>query len=173
MAAPEKAPVKKILKKTLTKKATTGDTASTTTATSNATPTVASAIPQVPPTNVRGWETVPPKQQKPKATLPKLIPTNYPQAEREVTCYFQNGDTDNSKGTLAEKTYNERQTMAATALRRVNSVIVDNKDVLAPPFIRARVTVRGNIIFTPSTTQHNVIYEDYATIITDALSYYG
>jgi len=173
VAAPEKAPVKKILKKTLTKKATTGDTASTTTATSNATPTVASAIPQVPPTNARGWETVPPKQQKPKATLPKLIPTNYPQAEREVTCYFQNGDTNNSKGILAEKTYNERQTMAATALRRVNSVIVDNKDVLAPPFIRARVTVRGNIIFTPSTTQHNVIYEDYATIITDALSYYG
>jgi len=113
------------------------------------------------------------QQQKPKATLPKLIPTNYPQAEREVTCYFQNGDTNNSKGTLAEKTYNERQTMAATALRRVNSVIVDNKDVLAPPFIRARVTGRGNIIFTTSTTQHNVIYEDYATIITDALSYYG
>jgi len=173
VAVPEKAPVKKILKKTLTKKATTGDTASTTTATSNATPTVASAIPQVPPTNARGWETVPPKQQKPKATLPKLIPTNYPQAEREVTCYFQNGDMDNSKGTLAEKTYNERQTMADMALQRVNSAIVDNKDVLAPPFIRARVTVRGNIIFTTSTTQHNVIYEDYATIIADALSYYG
>jgi len=63
--------------------------------------------------------------------------------------------------------------MADMALGQVNSAIVDNKDVLAPPFIRARVTVRGNIIFTTSTTQHNVIYEDYATIIADALSYYG
>jgi hypothetical protein len=50
---------------------------------------------------------------------------------------------------------------------------VDNKDVFAPAFIRARVTVRGNIIFTTGNTQTNVIYEDYITIIKDALSYYG
>ena len=63
--------------------------------------------------------------------------------------------------------------MADLALRRVNAAIVDNKDVLAPPFIRARVTVRGNIIFTTGTTQNNVIYDYYTTIISDALSYYG
>jgi hypothetical protein len=170
---PPTAPVKKILTKTLTKKASGGDTASVATATNNATPTVASAMPQVPPTNTRGWETVPPKAQKPKASLPKLIPTNYPQAEREVTCHFQSGNTDNTNGIHTEKTYQERQSLADLALRRVNAAIVDNKDVLAPPFIRARVTVRGNIIFTTGTTQNNVIYEDYTTIIADALSYYG
>jgi hypothetical protein len=173
VAATAMAPAKKILRKTLTKKGTSGDTASTATATGNATPTVAVTMPQVPPTNTRGWETVPPKPQKPKATPPKLIPTNYPQAEREVTCYFQNNDADNTNGIHSEKTYNERQTIADMALRQVNTAIVDNRDVLAPPFIRARVTVRGNIIFTTSTTQNNVIYEDYTTIIADALTYYG
>ena len=170
---PPTAPAKKILKKTLTKKATGGDTASTATATGNATATVVSAMPQVPPNNTRGWQTVPPKPRKTKATPPKLIPTNYPQAEREVICHFQNGNKDNTNGIRPEKTYNERQTMADAALRWVNSAIIDNKDVLAPPFIRARVTVHGNIIFTTSTTQSNIIYEDYTTIIADARSYYS
>jgi hypothetical protein len=173
VTAPAMAPAKKILRSTMTKKAASGGTAGTATATGNSTSTVASATPQVPPTNTRGWETVAPKPQKLKATLPKLIPTNYPQAEWEVTCYFKNSDTDNTNGIHSEKTYDERQTMADEALRRVNSAIVDNKDVLAPPFIRSRVTVRGNVVFTTGTTQNNVVYEHYTTIIEDALSYYG
>jgi hypothetical protein len=72
-----------------------------------------------------------------------------------------------------ERDYTSRQIAADTALRHVNSAIVDNKDVFAPAFIRARVTSGGNIIFTTSNTQTNVIYEDYTTIIKDALSYYG
>jgi len=130
-------------------------------------------MPQVPTTDTRGWETVPLKPRKPKAIPPKLIPTNYPQAEREVICHFQNGNEDNTNGIRPEKTYNKRQTMADVALRRVNSAIIDNKDVLAPPFIRARVTVCGNIIFNTGTTQSNIIYEDYTMVIADALSYYG
>jgi len=173
VAAPAIVPAKKILKKTLTKKATTGDTASTATATGNATPTVVSAIPLKPPTNTPGWETVLPKPQKPKATPPKLIPTNYPQAEREVICHFQNTDDNTTNGIPPEKTYDEQQTMADMALRRVNSAIIDNKDLLAPPFIHACVTVWGNILFTTGTTQSNIVYEDYTTIIADALSYYG
>jgi hypothetical protein len=66
-----------------------------------------------------------------------------------------------------------RQDEADIALRQVNSALVDNKDINIPPFIRARVTVRGSIIFTTSTVQNNIIYEDYSTIIADALSYYG
>jgi len=173
VAAPAMVPAKKILRKTLTKKATTGDTACTATATGNATPTVVSAVPLKPPTNTRGWETVLPKPQKPKATPPKLIPTNYPQAEREVICHFQNTDDNTTNGIPPEKTYDERQTMADMALCQVNSAIIDNKDVLAPPLIHAHVTVWGNIIFTPGTTQSNIVYEDYTTIIADALSYYG
>ena len=60
-----------------------------------------------------------------------------------------------------------------TALHRVNEVLVKNKDILASPFIRARVTIRGSIIFTTSNAQNNVVYEHYTTIIADALSYYG
>jgi hypothetical protein len=59
------------------------------------------------------------------------------------------------------------------ALHWVNVVLVNNKDVLASPFIRARVTIRGSIIFTTSNAQNNVAYEPYTAIIADALSYYG
>ena len=134
---------------------------------------MAPATLQTPSTNLRGWETGPPKIQKPKAAPPKLIPKKYPQAEREVTCYFQSGDAGAAKGIHLERTYSERQTMADMALHRANSAIVNNKDVLAPAFIRARVMVRGNIVFTTGKNQNNVIYEDYTTIITDALSFYG
>jgi len=34
-----------------------------------------------------------------------------------------------------EKTYSERQVIADTALRKVNTALVNSKDVLAPPFI--------------------------------------
>jgi hypothetical protein len=116
------------------------------------------------------WTTLKVGGQK-KATVPKLIPTIYPQTEREVTCYFtRNKEPD---AIHVEQDYNTRQIAADVALRRVNSAIVNNKDVFAPAFIRARVTTRGNIVFTTSNTQSNVIYEDYTTIIEDALSYYG
>jgi hypothetical protein len=106
-----------------------------------------------------------------KIPTSKLIPTTYPQVEREVTCYFTRQEGPDTIHT--EQDYATRQIVADTALRRVNSAIVDNKDVFAPAFIRARVTVRGNIIFTTGNTQTNVIYEDYTTILKDALSYYG
>jgi hypothetical protein len=50
--------------------------------------------------------------------------------------------------------------------------LVDNKDVTAPPFIHARISMKGSIIFTTSNIQNNSIYEDYAGIIGDALAYY-
>jgi len=90
-----------------------------------------------------------------------------------VTCHFQNGNTVDTNGIQHEKTYAERLATADVALRRVNSVLVNNKDVAAPPFIRARVTIRGSIILTTSNDQNNVVYEHYTTIITDALSYYA
>jgi len=124
---------------------------------------------------MRGWETVQNRPQKPKAptSTAKLIPTKYPQAEREVTCHFQNGNTDIANSIQSDKTYAERQAVADTALRQVNTALVDSKDVLAPLFIRARVTVRGSIIFTTSNAQNNVVYEHCSTIIADALSYHG
>ena len=129
-----------------------------------------STVPRTADTT--GWTTLKVGGQKDKKIpTPKLIPTTYPQAEREVTCYFtweEGPDTIH-----AEQDYATRQIAADTALRCVNSAIVNNKDVFAPAFIRAQVTVRGNIIFTTGNTQTNVIYEDYTTIIKDALSYYG
>jgi len=59
------------------------------------------------------------------------------------------------------------------ALHRVNKALVDNQDVTAPPFLHAWVTMCGSIILTTGNTQNNIIYEDYAKIIADALSYYG
>jgi len=129
-----------------------------------------STVPRTPDT--AGWTTLKVGGQKDKTIpTPKLIPTTYPQAEREVTCYFtweEGPDTIH-----AEQDYATRQIAADTALLRVNSTIVNNKDVFAPAFIRARVTVHGNIISTTGDTQTNVIYEDYTTIIKYALSYYG
>ena len=61
--------------------------------------------------------------------------------------------------------------MAHTALRRVNATLIDNKDVTVPPFIRARVTMKGSIILTTNNIQSNIAYEDYARIIAEALNY--
>jgi hypothetical protein len=119
-------------------------------------------------TGTKGWTTLKAGRQQKSAT-PKLIPTVYPQAEREVTCHF----ATESDTASVEQDYAVRQAAADTALRRVNSALVNNKDVTAPPFIRARVTVRGSVVFTTSNCQNNVIYEDYVTIIADALSYHG
>jgi hypothetical protein len=137
---------------------------------------VAAAAPTPPvptvTTDTTGWTTLKIGGQKDKKiATPKLIPTTYPQAEREVTCYFAHPEGPDV--THAEQDYTTRQRAADAALRHVNSAIVDNQDVFAPAFIRARVTMRGNIIFTTGNTQTNVIYEDYTTIIKDALSYYG
>jgi hypothetical protein len=166
--APAAAPAKKLLKLKLGKDS--AQAVAATAAAADTTPPVASTTSQIPPPNARGWETVPPRA---KVATPKLIPTKYPQAEREVTCYFQSGGADAMNGTQPEKTYSERQAIADVALCRVNSVLVDNKDVLASPFIRARVTIRGSIIFTTSNDQNNVVYEHYAAIIAEALAYYG
>jgi hypothetical protein len=123
-------------------------------------------------TDQAGWTTLKVGGQKDKKIpTAKLIPTTYPQAEREVTCYFVREEGPNV--IQADQDHTTRQIAADVALRHVNSAIVDNKDVFAPPFIRARVTIRGNIIFTTGNTQNNVVYEDYTTIIKDALSYYG
>jgi len=171
--APTAAPAKKVLKLQLKKKTSSEGAAGTAAAgVADTVPEVTTNTPQNPSTDTRGWETVPPKP-KTKASTPKLIPTKYPQAEQEVTCHFQNGGTNSTNGIQPEKTYSERQLIADVALRRVNSAMVDNKDVLAPPFIHARVTIRGNIIFTTGNTQNNLIHEDYTTIIADALTYYG
>ena len=167
-------PAKKVLKLKLTKKNAAADAAGgATAATTDTTPQVSSTtLPALAP-NTRGWETVQTGTKKTKAPIPKLIPTKYPQAEREVTCHFQNGGRGGMTGIQPEKTYSEQQAIADTALRKVNSALVDNKYVLAPPFIRARVMIRGSIIFTTSNAQNNVVYEHYTTIIADALSYYG
>jgi hypothetical protein len=135
-----------------------------------ATAAQAAATPKTPGTT--GWTTLKVGGQKDKKIpTPKLIPTTYPQAEREVTCYFTRKEGPDAIHT--EQDYATRQIVADAALHHVNSAIVNNKDVFAPAFIRARVTVRGNIIFTTGNTQTNVIYEDYKTIIKEALSYYG
>ena len=171
---PAAIPAKKVLKLKLTKKNAAADVALNTTATTmDTTPRAPSTSPVTPAVNTRGWETIQTATSKTKSPMPKLIATKYPQAEREVTCHFQNGNTVDTNGIQHEKTYAERLATADVALRRVNSVLVNNKDVAAPPFIRARVTIRGSIIFTTSNDQNNVVYEHYTTIIADALSYYG
>jgi hypothetical protein len=138
---------------------------------------VAANIPAISPimetpAGTSSWTTMKTTGQKKKSATPKLIPTIYPQAEREVTCHFMK-ETPPETAMDTDRTYSTRQAEADLALSRVNSALVDNKDINVPPFIRARVTIRGAIIFTTSNTQNNIIYEDYSAIISDALSYYG
>jgi hypothetical protein len=166
--APVAAPAKKVLKLKLGKKNPGQDGAAVATS-ADITPPAPSTTPQTPSTNARRWETAPPRA---KAPVPKLIPTKYPQAEREVTCFFKDSSTTGMT-TQPEKTYAERQGMADIALRRMNSAFVDYKDISVPPFIRARITIRGAIVFTTGNDQSNVIYEDYISIMTHALEYYG
>jgi hypothetical protein len=168
------AQAKKTLRLKLSKKNAGADGAGTATpATTENTPQVSSTIPPTPAVNTRGWETIPSGGRKMKATpAPKLIPTKYPQTEREVTCHFHHDD-GNGNTRQPEKTYVERQKLADVALHRINTAFVDNKDVHVPPFIRARVTTRGSIVFTTGYSNSNVVYEDYVSIIIDALSYYG
>jgi hypothetical protein len=167
-------PAKKDPKKK-TEKAPTSQTAPSAAGNSNPTyATVAATATATPAenTNTEGWMTMKAGGQKvKKAPAPKLIPTTYPQAEREVTCYFDR--VEGPDMIQVDNDYKTRQIAADTALHRVNSAIVNNKDVYAPAFIRARVTVRGNIIFTTGNTQTNLIYEDYSEIIKEAVSYHG
>ena len=106
-----------------------------TTIATDTTPSVPSVSPQTTPTNTRVWETIQSGGKKPKAPTPKLIPTKYPQAEREVTCHFHSVNADNTNGIQPDKSYTERQAITDVALHRVNVVLVNNKDVLASPFI--------------------------------------
>jgi len=93
----------------------------------------------------------------------------YPQAERKVMCHFP-ALSPTKAATHVERDYIARQVVMDAALHRVNKALVDNQDVTAPPFLRARVTMYGSIIFTTTNTQKNIIDEDYTMIIADALS---
>ena len=111
-------------------------------------------------------------RQKTKPSTPKLIPTKYTQAEREVTCFFANNNTADTIS-QPEQTYSECQSLADTALRRLNAAFVDYKDISTNPFIHARITMQGAIVFTTGNDQSNVVCEDYISIIKHALVYYG
>jgi len=66
-------------------------------------------------TNVEGWENLQKKSQGKKTTVPKLIPTMYPQAEQEVTCHFPSASP--SEATLhAERKHTTRQAIADAVL---------------------------------------------------------
>jgi hypothetical protein len=162
---PVTVPAKKVLQLQLAKRNAEAEVAGTATATTSENAAAA------PSTNTRRRETVPTKP-KTKIVTPKLIPTKYPQAEREVTCFFEKDDTD-SKNIPPEKTYAERKIQADTALHQINSAFSNNEDVFAPPFIRTRVTIHGVIIFTTGNNHNNIVYEDYITIIKHILSYFG
>jgi len=175
-AKPATAPPKKDPRKKR-EKPSTNPTAATNTSINNPTYAAVATTAMAAPTaltthNNKSWTTLKVGGQKDrKSMMPKLIPTIYPPTEREVTCYF---NSDNQPDTThMERDHVVRQVAVDKALRSVNSAIVNNKDVRAPPFISARVTVRGNVIFTTGNTQNNIIYKDYMTIIADTLSYYG
>jgi len=135
-AAPVAVPAKKVLKLKLAKKNAGADVAGgSTTATTDTISQVPSTAPPTPTVNSRGWETGQTGAKKTKAPIPKLITTKYPQAKREVTCHFRNGGNNRATGIQPVKSSSEWQTIADTALQKVNSALVNNKDVLSPPFI--------------------------------------
>jgi len=168
---PKKDPKKKKEKQSTSPTVTAAPDYNSSTYAAVATATLTPPVPMMT-TNTTGWTTLKVAGQKDKKiATSKLIPTTYLQAEREVTCYYirvEGPDVIN-----AEQDYTTRQISADAALHRVNAAIIENKDVFVPPFIRVRVTMSENIVFTTGNTQNNVIYEDYTTIIADAISYYG
>ena len=89
-----------------------------------------------------------------------------------MRCHFASSNDPEQAKIHAEHRPENRQQIADTALHRVNTALVDNKDVTAPPFIQARVSMKGSIIFTTSNIQNNIIYEDYSGIIGNAHAYY-
>jgi hypothetical protein len=81
------------------------------------------------------------KQQKPG----KLVAPKYPRSEREIVISFEHGTNE------------ERNHATATfALDLVNKLIVDNKDVLTPPFLQTRFSLRDNLVLTTGLNHNNL-----------------
>jgi hypothetical protein len=55
----------------------------------------------------------------------------------------------------------------------MNSALVDNKDVLSPPFLCSRFSRNNNLVFTTGFNHNNLDYDAYLPIICNALASIG
>jgi hypothetical protein len=89
-----------------------------------------------------------------------LTHVRYPIAEREIFISFKNGfkcePTDEN---------------AFQALKTVNKVIAENKDLENPPFIRARFTLSNNLALTTGLDNCALDYESHLKAITEPLKF--
>jgi hypothetical protein len=106
----------------------------------------------------RGKAAVQNKPHKPE----KLVQALYPKAEREIVVHF-----DKYTGFIPTNK------LARDALDTVNRALVDNKDVLSPPFLCSRFSRNNNLVFTTGFNHNNMDYGAYSPIICNALASIG
>lgn len=116
-------------------------------------------LPQKPSTQ-DGFQLVHRKKNKPK--LEKLVQAKYPLAEREIILSFAN-----------PLNVPPTEKNADIALEKINKIIVDHKDILQPPFTRARFTVNNNLVLTTGLNNCGMDYDSYLNIIVDAVRFLG
>jgi hypothetical protein len=76
--------------------------------------------------------------------------------------------------TFEHGTHKERNHATATfALDLVNKLIVDNKDILTPPFLQARFFLRDNLVLATGLNHNNLDHEAYFSLICEALKPIG
>lgn len=107
-----------------------------------------------------GFQLVSRKKQKKKVET--LVQAKYPLAEREIILSF-----------TAPLNVPPTDTNADIALEKVNKVIVDHKDILQPPFTRARFTVNNNLVLTTGLNNCGMDYDSYLNILVDAVRFLG
>jgi hypothetical protein len=103
----------------------------------------------------KGKATVQNKPQKPE----KLVQALYPKAEREIAIHF-----DKNTGFIPT------DKLARDALNMVNRALVDNKDVLSPPFLCSRFSRNNNLVFTVGYNHNNMYYDANLAIVCNALA---
>jgi hypothetical protein len=91
-----------------------------------------------------------------------LTQAKYPIAEREIVISFKNG--------LKCKPTDEN---AFRALKTVNKVIAENKDLEKPPFICARFTLSNNLALTAGLDNCALDYESHLKVITESIKFVG
>ena len=112
------------------------------------------------PEQPTGFQLVNRKKQKKKVEM--LVQAKYPLSEREIILSF-----------AAPLNVPPTEKNADIALEKVNKVIVDHKDILQPPFTRARFTVNNNLVLTTGLTNCGMDYDAYLNIIVDAVRFLG
>jgi hypothetical protein len=100
------------------------------------------------------------KGHQEKAKKERLTQAKYPIAEREIVISFENG--------LKCEPTDEN---VFRALKTMNKVIAENKDLEKPPYIRAHFTLNNNLALTVGLDNCALDYELHLKVITESIKF--